>query len=156
MEFRTAIGQDSHAFREKKSGPLLIGGVEFDGVNLLANSDGDVLLHAITNALSGITGVNILGDYADKMCQAGIKDSKEYLFEALKYLKGDIVNLSVSIECKRPRISEKIVEIKESLSKLLALDVDRIGITATSGEGLTPFGQGLGIQVFAILTIKTP
>ena len=154
MEFRCAIGQDSHAFSDEKNKPLLLGGVEFDGKSLRANSDGDVVLHAITNAISGITGINILGDIADEMCNRGITDSKEYLKEALKYLKADIVNLSISIECKTPKISPKIREMKESIGSILNITADRVGITATTGEGLTPFGQGRGIQVFCILTVK--
>jgi 2-C-methyl-D-erythritol 2,4-cyclodiphosphate synthase len=113
-----------------------------------------VVLHAVTNAISGITGVNILGDIADSMCQQGITDSKEYLKEALKYLDWEIVNLSISIECKIPKISPRIKEMKLSIASLLNISENRIGITATTGEGLTAFGQGLGIQVFCILTVK--
>ena len=53
---KAAIGQDSHRFEETPGKPLILGGVVFPGeVGLLANSDGDVVLHAITNAVSGIT-----------------------------------------------------------------------------------------------------
>ena len=77
---KAAIGQDSHRFEETPGKPLILGGVVFPGeVGLLANSDGDVVLHAITNAVSGITGRNILGRVADEMCQSGITDSAEYL-----------------------------------------------------------------------------
>lgn len=155
MEFRTSIGQDSHGFSKESTKPLILGGVIFEGKSLSANSDGDVILHAITNAISGITGVNILGDIADKMCKKGIIDSKEYLKEGLKYLNFQIVNLSISIECKTPKISPKITEMRESIATLLNITPDKVGITATTGEGLTPFGQGLGIQSFCILTVKS-
>lgn len=154
MEFRCAIGQDSHRFSEEKGKPLILGGIEFEGKSLLANSDGDVVLHAITNAVSGITGVNVLGSIADEMCKRGITDSKEYLKEAMKYLDYEIANLSISIECKTPKISPRIKEMKDSIANLLNITEDRIGITATTGEGLTAFGQGLGIQVFCIITVK--
>ena len=66
---KAAIGQDSHRFEETPGKRLILGGVVFPGeVGLLANSDGDVVLHAITNAVSGITGRNILGRVADEMC----------------------------------------------------------------------------------------
>ena len=66
---KAAIGQDSHRFEESLGKPLILGGVVFPGEpGLLANSDGDVVLHAITNAVSGITGQNILGKIADEMC----------------------------------------------------------------------------------------
>ena len=81
----STIGQDSHAFAETGEGPIKLCGVDipFDRA-FRANSDGDVALHAITNAISGYTGVNILGGAADKIClEQGIKDSTVYLEEAL-------------------------------------------------------------------------
>lgn len=153
---RVAIGQDSHRFdfndNEKK---LILGGVIFEGEPpLQGNSDADVILHSVTNAISGITCVNILGKISDDLClKDGITDSSVYLKEALKYLKDHkIIHLSISIECQRPKITPKIPQIRNSLSKLLDLPEDSIGITATTGEGLTQFGQGLGIQVFSCIT----
>lgn len=67
METLSAVGQDSHRFTEEEK-PLYLGGVLFEGCRgLAANSDGDVVLHAITNAVSGLTGVNILGEAADAL-----------------------------------------------------------------------------------------
>ena len=82
---KVSIGQDSHRIDEQnKEKKLMLGGIEFEEeYSLLGNSDADVVLHAITNAVSGITGKNILGKVSDEMCQRGIKDSKEYLKEAL-------------------------------------------------------------------------
>ena len=156
MKIKTAIGQDSHRFEKIQSNKkCVIGGIVFEDVSALAgNSDADVVLHAICNSISGVTGVNILGKVTDEMCQRGILDSREYVKEALKYL-GDfhISNLSISIECKKPIISPQISEMKKSISDLLSIDIDDIGITATTGEGLTDFGKGLGIQAFAIITV---
>lgn len=154
---KVGIGQDSHRFdlgNSKKK--LILGGVIFENCPPLdGNSDADVILHSITNAISGVTCVNILGPIADDMCKnQGITDSKEYLKEATKYL-GDnkIVHISISIECLTPRITPKIPEIRKSLSTLLNIPENSIGITATTGEGLTQFGQGNGIQVFSCLTV---
>ena len=68
---KVAIGQDSHRFDfENKNKPLVLGGVTFENeTGLLGNSDADVVLHSITNAISGITTVNILGKIADDMCK---------------------------------------------------------------------------------------
>lgn len=155
---KVGIGQDSHRFdfddRDKK---LILAGVEFEEhAPLLGNSDADVVLHAVTNAISGVTGVNILGKISDKMClENGIKDSTAYLKEALLYLgELKIVHISISIECSTPKISPKIDEMKKSLSRLLNLETKNIGITATTGEGLTAFGQGLGIQTFCCVTVE--
>ena len=89
---KVAIGQDSHRIDYKNTEKkLILGGIEFENeFSLQANSDGDVILHAITNAVSGITCVNILGDKADQMCKNGILDSEEYLKQALKYLQENL------------------------------------------------------------------
>mgnify|MGYP002708594734 FL=1 len=153
---KVAIGQDSHRIdynnKEKK---LILAGVEFkEDFSILANSDGDVVFHAITNAVSGITCKNILGKISDDMCKNGIIDSEVYLREALKYLDEKIVHLSISIECKIPKISPKIEEMRKNIARVLNVEENCIGITATSGEGLTEFGKGNGISVFTILTVE--
>lgn len=153
---KVGIGQDSHRFdfgnNNKK---FVLGGVIFEGVTPLAgNSDADVVLHALTNAVSGVTCVNILGRVADEMClKKGITDSSEYLKEALKYLVDvKIVHVSISIECSYPRITPMIPDMRKAISKLFSIPENSVGITATSGEGLTQFGQGQGIQAFCIVT----
>ncbi len=152
----STIGQDSHRFGETAGNvSIRLGGIDipFDRP-LEANSDGDVVLHAITNAVSGFTGVNILGGEADKLClEDGIKDSSVYLKRALEYLKdGRIIHCSVTVECLRPKLMPHIPEMKRSIGELLGIPASSVGITATTGEGLTGFGKGEGIQVFCILT----
>ncbi len=153
---KVAIGQDSHRFDfENKNKPLVLGGVTFENeTGLLGNSDADVVLHSITNAISGITTVNILGKIADDMCKNGITDSEEYLKEALKYLNEKIIHLSISIECKSPKITPKIEAMRENISRILNISPMQVGITATTGEGLTEFGKGNGISTFSIITVE--
>jgi len=153
---KVGIGQDSHRFDfENTSKKFVLGGVVFDGVAPLAgNSDADVVLHAIANAISGVTCVNILGETADKMClEKGITDSSAYVMEALKYLLNiKIVHISISIECSYPKITPKIPDMQKVISSLLSIPENSVGITATTGEGLTLFGQGKGIQAFCCVT----
>jgi len=154
---KVGIGQDSHRFDFfNKNKKLILGGIIFEEFPALAgNSDGDVVFHSITNAISGVTCVNILGTVADELClKEGIKDSKYYLLEALKYLNGmKIVHISISIECQTPKISNRIEEMRANISEILGTPKNCVGITATSGEGLTQFGQGQGIQVFCCVTV---
>lgn len=156
MLFRTGIGQDSHRFLPADSAkPCIIAGIIFDQVpGFNANSDGDVVFHAICNAITSLTGVLILGAIADDLClKDGITDSAVYLREALKTLgKQKITHIAVTLEGKKPRFKEKIQEMRESIAAVMKLDVSQIGITATSGEGLTDFGCGDGVQCFAIVT----
>ena len=152
----STIGQDSHRFGE----PCGDTTIRLDGTDIPfdkpieANSDGDVVYHAITNAVSGFTGVNILGGEADKIClEQGVKDSSAYLRKALEYMQeGNIIHCSITIECLRPKLMPHIPAMKESIADILGIPVSSVGITATTGEGLTGFGRGEGIQVFCILT----
>ena len=153
---KTAIGQDSHRFAANWTGkPLILAGVEFDGEDPLeVNSDGDVVLHAVTRAASGITTVDVLGPRTKEFLAEGVTDSRVYLEEALKDLRGTVVHLSVSIECSRPRIAPKIPKMRSSLSALLKTDEKNIGITATSGKGLTEAGRGNAIFALAVVTVN--
>ena len=156
---KTAIGQDSHRFSDDENKPLLLASVKFDDAPALSgNSDADVVLHALTNAVSGISGVNILGAVADQLCRQGITDSRVYLQKALDSLhpiRGTaykITHVSICMECQRPKISAKIPLMRQKIAKLLNITQHDVGITATTGEGLTAFGRGEGIQVFVQVT----
>lgn len=155
---RTGIGQDSHRFSGPDSSkPCVIAGVIFDNVpGLSANSDGDIVFHAICNAISSITHVLILGAIADELClKNGITDSEVYLEEAMKTLGNKkITHVALTIEGKRPKFKEKLFEMRQNIARVMKLDIDQVGITATTGEGLTDFGCGDGIQCFAIVTTE--
>ena len=151
----TAIGQDSHRFMTEEaaasSGRVLrLGGLAIEGFPALdGNSDADVVLHALTNALSGLSGVRVLGASADEMARRGITDSGAYVARALEEL-GDILltHLSFSIEAKRPRLAALIDPMRENIARMTGLSVRHVAITATSGEDLTAFGRGEGIACF--------
>ena len=161
--FYVGFGQDSHHFvDEGDDKPLVLGGVVIPGERgLKGNSDADVILHAVFNALTQAVGGRSIGYYCDKLCREdGITDSREYLKIPLRMLAEKhcvINNLGVSVEGRRPRIEPWSDAIKQSLAQLLHITVDQIGINATSGEKLTAFGRGEGLQAFAIVSlIKQP
>lgn len=156
MKVRTGIGQDSHRFMTQGSSrPCVIAGIVFEdcpGFN--ANSDGDIVFHALCNAITSLTGVLIMGGLADELClKDGITDSEVYLKEALKTLGPQkIQHVSVTIEAKRPHMKERYFEMRESIARVMEIPVEDVGVTATSGEGLTDFGCGDGVQCFCIIT----
>lgn len=154
--FRSGIGQDSHRFLSPDSSkPCIIGGIIFEDIpGLDADSDGDVIYHAICNAITSLSGVPILGGIAKDLCRKdGITDSQVYLERALKTLKNQsIVHLAITIEGKRPYFEDKIQAMRHKIAQVLGIRPDQVGITATSGDGLTDFGCGDGLQAFCILT----
>ena len=154
--FRTGIGQDSHRFLpEDSSKPCIVGGVIFEGTpGLDADSDGDVVYHAICNAITSLTGVPILGGIAIDLCRKdGITDSEVYLAHALHTLGSQkIVHVALTIEGNQPRLQKRIEEMRLKVAHVLNIQKKQVGITATSGDGLTDFGLGIGLQCFCILS----
>jgi len=153
---RVGIGLDSHKFTNK-SKQLILGGVviqDCEGID--ANSDGDVILHSLFNALSQSVGGKSLGFYADELCNKGIKDSAVYLKIALEMVREKgfkINNIGIMVECKRPRLDKYEELIKGKIGELCGIDYSKVGLTVTSGEELSTFGKGEGIQVFSIVSL---
>ena len=155
MKVKTGLGLDSHRFVEGETDKaFVLGGLVFDDVPALSgNSDADVILHALTDAISGVTGRTVIGAVADEMCQRGITDSKEYLKVALQDLGAwQLSHVSIALECKRPKIDPKVPALRESIAGLLGLTLDDVCITATTGEKLNDVGRGLGIHATVIVT----
>lgn len=160
LKFRVGIGQDSHRFLPDDTTKLFVlGGVIFEDVpGLSADSDGDVIFHSICNAITSLTHVPILGGIAIELCRKdGITDSQVYLERALDTLKTQTVqHVALTIEGKRPKIQSRIEEIRENIARVMKLDPSQVGLTATSGDGLTDFGCGEGLQCFCTLTTVEP
>lgn len=155
MKYRTGIGQDSHPFLRKEEKTCIVAGLEFqDAPGLDADSDGDVVFHAICNAITSLTHVPILGDIALELChKAGITDSSIYLAKALETLgRQKIEHVALTIEGKRPKFQKRSIEIRQNISLSMNLTVDQVGVTFSSGDGLTSFGRGEGLMCFCIIT----
>lgn len=133
----------------------MIGGVIFESVpGLDADSDGDVVLHALCNAITSLSAVPILGGIARDLCRKdGITDSSVYLERALQTMaRQKIVHVAIAIEGKRPYFEDKIPAMRKKIGHVLSISPQQVGITATSGDGLTDFGCGDGLHCFCILT----
>lgn len=158
--FLIGLGQDSHRLAEATTDQVLnLAGLEFAcGLTFVANSDGDVILHALCNAISTALGGGSLSLVADKLLQEkGIKDSKVYLKHYLQLMKGKnyhLSNLSISVEALQPKLEKYRSLMQKSLAKLCQLEIEQIGIAFTSGEGLTEAGKGQGINATVSLLLE--
>ena len=156
-ESRVGLGHDSHRFAETRK-TLFLGGLRISAAGGLAgNSDGDVVLHALVNAISSALGGGSISTFADEMCVRGEKNSQKYLAKILAKMRAAdfaIENLSISVEGARPKLEKHFPKMRRKLSALLKISGDRIGLTATTGEKLTAFGRGEGLQVFAIILLR--
>ncbi len=159
MRYCCGLGQDSHRFLPEESNKeCVLGGVVFTDVpGLDADSDGDVIFHAICNAITSITHVPILGGIAQKLCHEGkITNSRVYLEHALNTLEGTTIHhVALSLEGLRPKMQTRIDLVRKSIAETMNLSIEQIGLTITSGNHLTRFSQGEGIQCFCIISAAT-
>ena len=136
----------------------MLGGVHVPGeAGLDGNSDGDVILHALCRALEQAIGRGSFSRYADEMSRNGVNDSREYVKVASSHV-GEagyrVNNVGLSIEARRPKIEPLSEAISSVVAGLLGIAADAVGVNATTGEDLTPFGKGEGIQAFAIVSLE--
>lgn len=136
---RIGHGFDSHEF---KSGvPLVIGGVKIaHDKGLAGHSDGDVLLHAVTDALLGAVAAGDIGSFfppSDPKWKGA--DSAIFLAEALKQVKSKgykVENVDSTVICVAPKIGPHAKAIKERVAQLLGVSVDAVSVKAKTPEGL--------------------
>lgn len=139
MSMRVGIGWDSHAF--KAGVPLRIGGLSIDHPEGLAgHSDGDVLLHAITDALLGAVSAGDIGSFFPPD-DPRWKDADSAIFlnlamEEIQNAGYRIVNVDTTLVLSRPKIGPLATEMRERLADMLDLEPNAVGIKAKTPEGM--------------------
>ena len=155
-DLRIGIGFDAHAFEEGV--PLVLAGVSLDHPRGLAgHSDGDVIAHALTDALLGAAGLADIGALfpSDDERYRGA-DSLELLAEAYRQVREagyELVNLDCVLIGQEPRIAPHRAEMGERLAAALGVRAERVGVRATTTDflGFTGRGEGLAAQAVALL-----
>ena len=139
METRIGFGYDSHAF--KAGVPLRIGGMTLDHPEGLAgHSDGDVLLHAITDALLGAVAAGDIGSFFPPG-DARWKDADSAIFlntalEELQHAGYRIANVDVTLILAAPKIAPIAADLRARVADLLHVEIDQVSIKAKTPEGL--------------------
>lgn len=155
---RCGLGQSSHRFLPSDSTkPCSIAGVIFDDVSgFQSDSDGDVVYHAICNAISSLIHTPILSGIAHELfLKEGITESEVYVKEACRLLnKQNISHVSISLEAKKPQLSEYFVTMRQNIARALNIDLDQVGISAIFGDGLTDVACGDGVTCLALVTTE--
>ena len=156
--FRCGFGIDTHAFG-KEQDFITLGGVKIPSHSgLIAHSDGDVLVHAVMDALLSAVGLKDIGYYfPDTDAKWKNANSMKMLEQVLFLVKEqgyEVYNLSIAVQAEKPRLAKFIDDIKLSLSSVFKIDASRIGLTAGTNEGLGYVGEGKGITVNAYVLIK--
>ena len=151
------IGQGFDLHRMKEGRPLMLGGIEIESdKGEDAHSDGDVLIHALIDALLGYKALGDIGTYFPPSdMKYKNMDSKLLLKETLKLSKFEIINIDCNIILQRPKLGPHILKIRESLASLLNIDVSNISVKAKTAEHiLGELGSGDAIAAEVTLLIN--
>ena len=152
------FGIDTHAFGKAQDYIVLAGVKVPSSSGLIAHSDGDVLVHALMDALLSAAGLKDIGHYFpdtdEKWKNANSMDMLNAVMGMLYTQNLAVKNVSIAIQAEKPRLAKYIDEMKNSLASALKIDPARVGISAGTNEGLGYVGEGKGITVHAITLLK--
>jgi 2-C-methyl-D-erythritol 2,4-cyclodiphosphate synthase len=157
MNIRIGQGIDFH--RLETGLDLWLGGVKIPSEKgCVAHSDGDVLLHAICDALLGAAGLRDIGYYfPDTDNKYKNIDSKILLkntFDLISQKGYNVINIDTTICLEKPKISSFIQEIKNSISNIIKTGPDNVAVKATTTEKLGFTGREEGIVAFAVVLLN--
>ena len=157
MSYRIGLGYDVHQLAEGET--LWLGGILIPhDKGLVAHSDGDVLLHAICDALLGAAKLRDIGyHFPDTSSEFKNIDSKVLLAETYRLVteKGfRLVNLDATISAQHPKLKDFIPRMEETIALVMKVDVEAVNIKATTTEKLGFEGREEGISVQAVVLIE--
>lgn len=155
-DFRSGIGYDLHRLVEGRR--LVLGGVEIPfGKGLAGHSDGDIVMHALTDALLGAAAQGDIGEHFPPS-DPRWKDAESEIFlrharERIESHGFRIVNIDVVIVIEQPKIAPHRDRIREKLGGVLGIGIEQIGVKAKTAEGVGPVGAGEAAEAHAVAVI---
>jgi 2-C-methyl-D-erythritol 2,4-cyclodiphosphate synthase len=157
MDFRVGNGYDVHQLAEGL--PLVLGGVKIPHTKgCVAHSDGDVLIHALCDALLGALALGDIGQHFPDTSDdyKGI-DSKILLARVVAMIsdKGwSVVNVDVTLLAQKPKIAPFVPRMRQALADVMGLSVDRVSVKATTTERLGFVGREEGVAAYATCLLR--
>lgn len=157
MNFRVGQGYDVHRLAEGES--LWLGGILVPHhKGTVAHSDGDVVIHAICDALLGAAKLRDIGThFPDNLVEFKNIDSKILLQKTYILVKAkgyEIVNIDCTISAQQPKLKSFIPEMELKMAEVLGIDTDQVSVKATTTEKLGFEGREQGISVNAVVLLK--
>ena len=159
MQYRIGIGYDVHQLLDGI--PLVLGGVTIPhDKGSVGHSDGDVLIHAICDALLGAAALGDIGKhFPDTSEEFRNIDSRILLRSTLDRIRREgyqIGNIDSTVCLQKPRISQYIHSMIQSMSTVLEMETGKLSIKATTTEGLGFVGMESGISAYAVALLERP
>jgi len=158
MDFRIGQGYDVHRLAEGET--LWLGGVLIPhSKGTVAHSDGDVLIHAICDAMLGALKLRDIGThFPDTAAEFKNIDSKILLkksYELVKQKGYEIVNIDSTVQAQQPKLKPHIPAMEQCMADVLEIDVDCVSVKATTTETLGFEGREEGMSVNAVVLLKS-
>ena len=152
MNIRIGNGYDVHALAEGL--PLWLGGIQIESpIGCIAHSDGDVAIHALCDAILGALALGDIGKhFPDTSSEFKGIDSKILLKRVMDLIKAEgwgIINVDITVAMQRPKLAPYIVPMRECLSEIMEVEIDRVSVKATTTEKLGFVGRSEGCEVYA-------
>jgi 2-C-methyl-D-erythritol 2,4-cyclodiphosphate synthase len=156
VSFRIGHGYDLH--RLQPGGKLMLGGVEVaDTISPVAHSDGDVVLHALVDALLGAMGWGDIGELFpntdERWRNAASRVFVNEVFTRLKSAGYGVVNCDITILAERPKLKFFKPAIRQNVADLLQVPADQINIKAGTNEGCDAIGRGEAIAAHVVVLV---
>jgi 2-C-methyl-D-erythritol 2,4-cyclodiphosphate synthase len=153
---RIGQGYDSHRFVEGR--PLVLGGVRIDHTHGLAgHSDGDAVLHAVTDAVLGAAGADDIGTlFTDTDQQHAGADSAKFVRHAVTLAKEKglrVVNCDVTVIAQAPRLAPHKAAMRETIAGLLGVSPADVAVKAKTNEAMGFIGRGEGLAAMAVVLL---
>lgn len=154
---RVGTGYDIHRIGD--GGTLRLGGIEIPGARgLVGHSDGDVLVHAVIDALLGAAGEGDIGQHfpPGEPGTAGI-DSRELLTRVVRLVLARgyrIGNIDATVIAERPRLAPHLAAMRTQLALTAGIAADAVNLKATTNEGLGALGAGEAIAALAVALLE--
>jgi 2-C-methyl-D-erythritol 2,4-cyclodiphosphate synthase len=157
MSLRVGIGFDAHGFSEGSA--LVLGGVEFPGeAGLAGHSDGDVVAHALVDAVLGAAGLGDIGAFFPSSDPQWEGASSLLLLErayaAVREAGFELANADCVLVGERPRIADRRGEMAARLAGALGVEPERVSVRATTTDGLGFTGRGEGLAAHAVALLS--
>lgn len=151
MEILIGNGYDLHRLVTKRD--FILGGIKIDyNKGFLAHSDGDVLFHALIDSLLGALALgDIGGHFPDKSPEYKNIDSSILLKKTLELVAQNnarIGNIDINVICQAPKLAPHILFIRENISKITEVPLNRVSVKAKTKEKVDAVGKGKAVEVF--------
>lgn len=158
-DVRTGTGYDVHSFADGNY--VTLGGVRIPhGKKLSGHSDADVLLHAMTDAILGAIADGDIGHHFppsnEKWRGADSSVFLRFAADRVRALGGMIAHLDGTLICEAPKIGPHRDSMRANIAEICGIEMTRVGVQATTNEGLGFIGRGEGIAAMASATIRLP